>query len=94
MAVGLKPHPVPLTLLNIAELGLPNQFAPIESLPFLIRLTGLSTSPERQRWCRSFRAWFPRRKTAVQIIDRVGKWWAHLDSNQGPTGYEPVALTN
>ena len=21
-------------------------------------------------------------------------WWAHLDSNQGPTGYEPVALTN
>jgi hypothetical protein len=20
------------------------------------------------------------------------KWWAHLDSNQGPTGYEPVAL--
>jgi hypothetical protein len=19
--------------------------------------------------------------------------WAHLDSNQGPTGYEPVALT-
>jgi hypothetical protein len=20
--------------------------------------------------------------------------WAHLDSNQGPTGYEPVALTN
>ncbi len=21
-------------------------------------------------------------------------WWAHLDSNQGPTGYEPVALTS
>lgn len=21
------------------------------------------------------------------------KWWAHLDLNQGPTGYEPVALT-
>jgi hypothetical protein len=19
-------------------------------------------------------------------------WWAYLDSNQGPTGYEPVAL--
>jgi hypothetical protein len=19
-------------------------------------------------------------------------WWAHLESNQGPTGYEPVAL--
>jgi len=24
----------------------------------------------------------------------VVEWWAHLDSNQGPTGYEPVALTN
>ena len=22
------------------------------------------------------------------------KWWAHQDSNLGPTGYEPVALTN
>ena len=21
-------------------------------------------------------------------------WWAYLDSNQGPTGYEPVALAN
>ena len=20
-------------------------------------------------------------------------WWVHLDSNQGPAGYEPVALT-
>ena len=25
---------------------------------------------------------------------KEGAWWAHLDSNQGPTGYEPVALTN
>jgi integrase len=25
---------------------------------------------------------------------KEGEWWAHLDSNQGPTGYEPVALTN
>ena len=25
---------------------------------------------------------------------REEKWWAHLDSNQGPTGYEPVALTS
>jgi hypothetical protein len=24
----------------------------------------------------------------------AGIWWAHLASNQGPTGYEPVALTN
>jgi len=22
------------------------------------------------------------------------KWWAHQDSNLGPTGYEPVALAN
>ena len=27
------------------------------------------------------------------ISGKRGKW-AHLDSNQGPTGYEPVALTN
>ena len=28
-------------------------------------------------------------------VENKGKnWWAHLDSNQGPTGYEPVALTN
>ena len=24
----------------------------------------------------------------------LGKWWAIRDSNPGPTGYEPVALTN
>jgi integrase len=31
-----------------------------------------------------------------QVAGMSGKegWWAHLDSNQGPTGYEPVALTN
>ena len=31
-----------------------------------------------------------------QVANISGKegWWAHLDSNQGPTGYEPVALTN
>ena len=22
------------------------------------------------------------------------RWWAHQDSNLGPTGYEPVALAN
>jgi hypothetical protein len=22
----------------------------------------------------------------------INPWWAHLGSNQGPTGYEPVAL--
>jgi hypothetical protein len=32
----------------------------------------------------------------AQVAGKVkeGIWWAHLDSNQGPTGYEPVALTN
>ena len=29
----------------------------------------------------------------IEIIEE-SDWWAHLDSNQGPTGYEPVALTN
>ena len=23
----------------------------------------------------------------------INKWWAHLDLNQGPIGYEPTALT-
>jgi hypothetical protein len=30
----------------------------------------------------------------VAEISRNEFEWAHLDSNQGPTGYEPVALTN
>jgi hypothetical protein len=30
----------------------------------------------------------------VAGISRNEVKWAHLDSNQGPTGYEPVALTN
>ena len=30
----------------------------------------------------------------VAEISKAGVKWAHLDSNQGPTGYEPVALTN
>ena len=25
---------------------------------------------------------------------KLGCWWAFTDSNRGPTGYEPVALTN
>ena len=29
-----------------------------------------------------------------RLKDSGKSWWAHLDSNQGPTGYEPVALTN
>ena len=27
-------------------------------------------------------------------VINMGKWWAHQDSNLGPTGYEPVALAN
>jgi len=30
----------------------------------------------------------------VAGMSSKGVKWAHLDSNQGPTGYEPVALTN
>ena len=29
-----------------------------------------------------------------QLYDLSGNWWAYLDSNQGPTGYEPVALAS
>ena len=32
------------------------------------------------------------RVASVCFPFRVYTWWAHLDSNQGPTGYEPVAL--
>lgn len=28
----------------------------------------------------------------IQSIPCCKIWWAHLGSNQGPTGYEPVAL--
>jgi hypothetical protein len=37
-----------------------------------------------------------RRAAAGEVAEKKkGRgWWAHLDSNQGPTGYEPVALTN
>lgn len=34
---------------------------------------------------------FPKPK---RLESQERRWWAHLDSNQGPTGYEPVALTN
>jgi hypothetical protein len=30
----------------------------------------------------------------LRLKNTEKNWWAHLDSNQGPTGYEPVALTN
>ena len=28
----------------------------------------------------------------AELQSHILKWWAHLGSNQGPTGYEPVAL--
>ena len=28
----------------------------------------------------------------LQAVRILAFWWAHLGSNQGPTGYEPVAL--
>ena len=28
----------------------------------------------------------------MEESDKTEKWWAQLDSNQRPTGYEPVAL--
>jgi integrase len=34
------------------------------------------------------------KQSQVAGVTKEGTWWAHLDSNQGPTGYEPVALTN
>ena len=35
--------------------------------------------------------------SSIAVIRRIFlgmKWWAHQDSNLGPTGYEPVALAN
>ena len=31
---------------------------------------------------------------ASGVSSSVWNWWAHQDSNLGPTGYEPVALAN
>ena len=38
----------------------------------------------------------PKRVAESEVVEKRKEknWWAHLDSNQGPTGYEPVALTN
>ena len=30
----------------------------------------------------------------IRILANADFWWAIRDSNPGPTGYEPVALTN
>ena len=30
----------------------------------------------------------------TSLLSRLGVWWAIGGSNPGPTGYEPVALTN
>ena len=36
------------------------------------------------------------KKPSDGVVERpsVSIWWAHQDLNLGPTGYEPVALTN
>src|SRR3989337_1235915 len=34
----------------------------------------------------------PDKSASKKINSSFLSWWAHLDSNQGPTGYEPVAL--
>ena len=34
------------------------------------------------------------RNSSQLSYTRIFSWWAYLDLNQGPTGYEPVALTN
>lgn len=33
------------------------------------------------------------RRTAFDSYDSHHVWWVHQDSNLGPAGYEPVALT-
>ena len=35
-----------------------------------------------------------KQNTAHFIQSGVSQWWTIRDSNPGPTGYEPVALTN
>ena len=42
----------------------------------------------------TFEAEEEQKQGQVAGISSKGVEWAHLDSNQGPTGYEPVALTN
>ena len=32
--------------------------------------------------------------SAISSPEEMPKIWPHLDLNQGPTGYEPAALTN
>ncbi len=32
------------------------------------------------------------RRTKNGFVQPFTYWWAHPDSNQGPTGYEPAAL--
>src|SRR3989304_321011 len=34
----------------------------------------------------------PDKSASKKINSSFLSWWAHLDANQGPTGYEPVAL--
>ncbi len=48
--------------------------------------------PEERRYMQVVYAGFV---LGVRLGVRLGfQWWAIRDSNPGPTGYEPVALTN
>ena len=51
--------------------------------------TGRKSGVFRPHWIGSP----PKQFAREGLIPRDLEWWAHLDSNQGPTGYEPVALS-
>src|SRR5215471_2965039 len=54
------------------------------------RVSARSTQPSPRR---SLRASQLERRRPLPGGERVSGWWAHLDSNQDRTGYEPGALT-
>lgn len=47
-----------------------------------------SPFPVGNEKCTGPRCIFPPAGAGVEL------WWAHLDLNQGPAGYEPAALTS
>jgi integrase len=60
-----------------------------EAVQVLVRSTGTatSTSPAGQASCQ-----LPEHANA--LVPEEDEWWAHQDSNLGPTDYESAALTN
>ncbi len=69
--------------------SLPNEAKPPVTLISLIFISSLAkrlhsfVSPERGDFIEKSKS-----------FDLLFSWWAIRDSNPGPTGYEPVALTN